>query len=170
MTRSMNLRIAALCCAGLAGCATPAAVSPVLPPISDACVGMTTAGPEADQVRRLEERGARANVEGWSIEEARAFFAPEWVSVQPSGSSSDLETVLSGFRNGRSVPWAGRFDITNLDVRVYCDTALAVGRAEAYQVGASSADARPAARFRWLNVWRKSNGRWVLTANQFTRF
>lgn len=80
-----------------AACAT----SPPLPHEARMCAPIT-AGPAVEEVRRLELRGGAVNVEGWAIEEARAFFAPEWVSVQPDGSVTRLETVLSNFVEGRS--------------------------------------------------------------------
>lgn len=151
----------------LGGCATTANVRA---DDSADCPTITSSGPDADEIRRLEERGARANVEGWSIEEARAFFAPEWLSVQPNGTDVSLESVFSTFPNGRSVPWAGRFDLTDLDVRVYCNTAIVIGRAEAYPPGATAADTEPAVRFRYLNVWRKVDGQWLYAAQQYTRY
>lgn len=129
----------------------------------------TAEGPDAEEIRSLEERGARANVEGWSIEEARAFFAPEWASVQPNGEVSDVDAVLSAFKDDRSVPWAGRFDLSDLDIRVYCDTAVVIGRGEAWAPGAP-AEVPPAVKFRFLNVWRKEGGRWLYAANQFVRY
>lgn len=160
----------AFCAASAASCATPIATPAAPSGSSNACLAMTTSGPDADELARLEERGARANVEGWSVEEARAFFAPEWTSVQPNGTNTNLDAVLNTFQNGRSIPWAGRFDITNLDIRVYCDTAVVIGSADAYRIGASGDGAQPAVHFRWLNVWRKVNGHWVYAANEYTRY
>lgn len=143
-----------------------------LPPANAeaACLSYSTTGPEVEEIRRLEQVGAESNVEGWTIEEARAFFGPEWVSVAPDGSVSGLDDVLSGFQDGRSQPWAGRFDIVELDIRVYCDMAIVVGRGEAYRIGATGPNDQPAVRFRWLNVWRNQEGRWVYIANQFARY
>jgi hypothetical protein len=135
-----------------------------------ACLSMQTSGPDAEEIRRLENRGAQSNVDGWSLEEARDFFAPEWISVGPDGAHSDLAAVLDGFENGRSRPWAGRFDILDLDIRVYCDSAIVVGKAAAYRIGASGPNDAPAVHFRWLNVWRKQDGRWLYVANQFARY
>jgi hypothetical protein len=117
----------------------------------------------------MEIRGAASNVEGWGIDEAWAFFAPEWVSVQPDGSMIGLDAVFEQFSDGRSRPWAGRFDLPELDIRVYCDSAVVVGLGRAWAPGAAP-DAPPAVRFRFVNVWRKSDGRWVYVANQYTRF
>lgn len=157
---------ACLIAAALAACST----APEKQVFTDACPMMTTTGPDVEEIRRLEERGAKVNVEGWTIEEAREFFAPEWLSAQPDGTDSGLETVFGAFQNGRSAPWAGRFEITDLDIRVYCDVAIAFGRADAYRPGAAVDQAQPDIRFRWLNVWRKAEGRWVYAANQFTRY
>jgi hypothetical protein len=163
--------LTAACAFAISGCATGG--GDVRQPgfeAQSACASMQTSGPDADEIRRLEMRGAQSNVEGWTIEEARSFFASEWVSVAPDGSLSGLDAVLSGFQDGRSQPWAGRFDIMELDVRVYCDMAIVVGAGEAYRIGASGPNDQPAVRFRWLNVWRKQDGRWVYVANQFTRY
>lgn len=134
------------------------------------CPTMQTSGGDVEEIRRLEQRGAQSNVEGWSIEEARGFFAPEWISVGPDGSVGTVAEVLSGFENGRSRPWAGRFDILELDIRVHCDSAVVVGKAAAFRIGASGPDDKPAVHFRWLNVWRKHDGRWLNSANQFARY
>jgi ketosteroid isomerase-like protein len=116
----------------------------------------------------LEQRGAATNVEGWTNEEARSFFAPEWFSVQPDGSVMRLDAVFARFQEGRSQPWARRFDLTELDIRVYCDTAIVVGLAEARARGGS--ETSPALHFRYLNVWRKHEGRWLYAGQQSTRF
>jgi len=133
-----------------------------------ACSKLVTSGSDADEVRRLELRGAASNVDGWSIEEARAFFAPEWVSVQPDGSQVGLDKVFSSFENGRSRPWAARFALTELDIRVYCDMAIVIGTAEASAKG----DKQPprTVHFRYLNIWRKSGAGWLYAAQQYTRF
>lgn len=151
-------------CVLASGCTTPSAVAAG----ETACPGFTAIGVDAEEIRRLELRGAATNVEGWSIEEARDFFAPEWMSVQPDGSVMGLDAVFARFQDGRSQPWAGRFDLTELDIRVYCDTAIVVGLAEARAPGSS--ETSPALRFRYLNVWRKHEGRWLYAGQQYTRF
>ena len=151
-------------CVLASGCATPAAAVAG----DAACSSFTATGPDAEEVRRLELRGAATNVEGWTIEEARAFFAPEWFSVQPDGSVTQLDAVLATFQDGHSRPRAGRFDLVELDVRVYCDMALVVGLAEARAPGGS--ETSPVLRFRYLNVWRKHDGRWLYAGQQHTRF
>jgi ketosteroid isomerase-like protein len=130
-----------------------------------ACAVATT-GADVDAVRRLEARGAAVNVEGWDIEEARGFFAPEWASVQPDGSVLRLDSVFAGFQDGRSRPWAQSFTHTELDVRVACDSAVVIGLAEVRPRGAPEG---VVVRTRFLNVWRKQDGRWLYAANQYVR-
>ncbi len=123
---------------------------------------------DIEEVRRLELRGARVNTEGWSLEEARAFFAPTFVSVGPDGNVAGLDSVLTGFAGGRLKPWAKRFDLVELDIRVYGAVAIVIGLAEAEWIGAP--DGTKPIRFRFLNVWRKVGGRWLYSEQQFTRF
>lgn len=138
------------------------------PALAAACSSDATSGPNADEIRRLEAIGARSNVDGWSLKEARGFFAPEWVSVQPDGALFHAQDVLSRFVNGRSFGWADRFDLLQLDVRVYCDVAVVVGLAEAHARGAPQS--APSMHFRYTNVWRKVGRRWSNVANQYTRY
>ena len=167
----LRTTLATACALVIGGCATNSAGAlQTGVEVHETCPSMQTSGPEVEAIRRLEERGAQSNVDGWSLEEARGFFAPEWISVGPDGNDANLAAVLEGFESGRSRPWAGRFDILDLDIRVYCDTAVVVGRAAAYRIGASEPGETPAVRFRWLNVWRKQDGRWLYVANQFARY
>lgn len=128
------------------------------------CDVAASTGADADAVRALEERGARANVEGWTIEEARAFFAPTWVAVGPDGAVRGVEEVFASFVDGRSQPWAASFELRELDVRVYCDMAVVIGLAEA-----RGSQPGQAARFRYLNVWRKIAGEWRYSEQQYVR-
>jgi len=151
---------------GLATVGHSSSSAPLAP--AKMCTKIATSGPDVDDVKRLELRGAASNVDGWTIEEARAFFAPEWVSVQPDGSQVGLDKVFSSFENGHSSPWAARFDLTALDIRVYCDMAIVIGTAEASAKG----DKQPprTIHFRYVNIWRKSAAGWLYTAQQYTRF
>jgi hypothetical protein len=158
------IRLAALAAAGLA-LASCVSVSVDETAAADACP-VVTADADVEEIRRLEQRGATVNVEGWGIEEARAFFAPEWVSVQPDGSVMRLDAVFAGFQNGRSRPWAQSFALSELDVRVACNSAVVIGMAEARPVGAPEG---VVVRMRFLNVWRKEGGRWLYAANQYVR-
>lgn len=128
------------------------------------CDVAVSTGADADAVRALEERGARVNVEGWTIDEARAFFAPTWVAVGPDGVVRGVEEVFASFVDGRSRPWATSFDLLELDVRVYCDMAVVIGLAEA-----RGSQPGQAVRFRYLNVWRKIAGQWRYSEQQYVR-
>jgi Domain of unknown function (DUF4440) len=151
-----------------AGRLTPCQAEP--PPASTpapACLGVAREGADVEAVRQMEQRGARMNIDGWDFADSREFFASDFVSIQPGGGVSDLAAVMSTFSNGRSPGWARRFDLTELDVRIFnCEFALVIGTAEAHPL-AAAADAPPW-RVRFLNVWRKEGGRWRYWANQFT--
>jgi hypothetical protein len=133
-------------------------------PEHGACSAVTS-GADVEEIRRLEQYGARVNVEGWSAEDARGFFAPEWVSVQPDGSRIDVAAALSRFQNGRMPAWAERFVVSDLDIRVYCGSAIVVGNAEALPRGAP-AGAAPV-RYRYMNVWRRGPSGWLYAMQLF---
>ena len=146
----------------------PARAQSPADPMTARCPGSTTTGPDVEEIRRLELRGGQVNVEGWSIEEARGFFAPDFFAIEPGGQINRLDKILSGFSNGRNPGFARSFDISGLDIRVYgCDAAVVTGLADV-RVLAAPPDA-PAWRIRFLNVWRRDEGRWRLAANQFVR-
>ncbi len=149
------LAFAALLQAGV--CAAPSAVA------HPNCAEGAAAEAE---IRELEAAGARSNVDGMSATDAAAMFADDYLSIGPDGSRSDRATVLRFYQPERSTPWASRFEIESLEVRVYCEAALVIGLASAESVGA---DAR-SARFRWLNLWHREAAGWKLVASQFARF
>lgn len=132
------------------------------------CPASATTGAEVEAVRKRELRGARVNIEGWEAEEARGFFAPEYLSIQPDGGVRRLDAVMAAFVDGRSRGWARSFEISALDIHVYhCVAAVVVGVAEV-RAAAAPADARPW-RIRYLNVWRWQDGQWLNSSNQFAR-
>lgn len=132
------------------------------------CPDVATTGPDVEAVRQLELRGGQVNVEGWTIEEARQFFAPEFVSIEPGGGVNRLDRVLSTFPDGRNAGFARSFDISGLEIHIYgCDIAMVTGTADV-RVRAASPEAPPW-RIRFLNMWRRDAGHWRLAANQFTR-
>jgi ketosteroid isomerase-like protein len=126
---------------------------------------VTTSGSDVEELRRLEHYGASVNVEGWSADDARAFFAPEWVSVQPDGSRIDVAAALARFRGGRMPAWAEHFTVSDLDIRVYCDAAVVVGNAEALPRGAPAAAAPM--RYRYMNLWRRGPTGWLYAMQIF---
>lgn len=126
------------------------------------------AGSVADTLalRALETEGARSNVTGMTSARAREFFAPEFRSWQPDGRSTSLAEIMATYRNGSSVPWASRFDITALSMHVYCDVAHVVGRADAHATNMPST--MPPLRFRWINVWRREGSLWRYVSNRYS--
>lgn len=132
------------------------------------CPSSTMTGADVNAVRKRELRGARVNVEGWDVDEARGFFAPEYLSIQPDGSMRRLDAVMAAFADGHSRGWARSFELSELEIRVYhCVAAVVTGVAEV-RAAAAPADARPW-RIRYLNVWRRQDGQWLNTSNQFAR-
>lgn len=145
----------------LSACATQ---PPAPPAPAVTCPAGATSGADVEEVRRLELRGAEINVTGWTIEEARAFFAPEWFSVQLDGSRVEADAVLGRFQNGRFPGWAESFEISNLDIRVFCGaTAVAIGDAEIRPRAAPD----QVMRFRYMNVWRKAPEGWLYAEQLF---
>jgi hypothetical protein len=111
----------------------------------------------------MEARVARVALEPWTLAEVAQVFAPEFQSVQPNGEVHGIDQVLGEFVNGRTAPWAARYDIIELDVRVYgCDSASVVGLAEVQPRGTSAP-----MRWRFTNTWRKENGAWLFARAQY---
>lgn len=129
------------------------------------CAIPVSQGPVAEKIRALEEAGASSNVTGVPLETAERMFWPDYVTVAQDGTVTPRESIL---RDWKPTPWASRFEIKQLDIRVYCDTAVVVGLSEAEALGAPTGTNR--VRFRWLNVWTESKGEWRLSATHFARF
>lgn len=129
------------------------------------CGEPVSSGPVAEAIRTLEEAGAASNVTGVSVEDAERMFWPGYLAVGQDGSLTTGAAILSKWD---PAPWASSFDIKELDIKVHCDTAIAIGLSEALWIGAPEG-AKPV-HFRWLNVWTHSNDEWRLSATQFSRF
>jgi len=129
------------------------------------CGEYVASGPIVETIRALEEAGAASNVTGQSVQEAERMSWPGYLAVDPDGKVTTRATILDQWS---AAGWASRFDVKELDIKVYCDMAIAVGLSEALPLGA--AEGTKPVHFRWLNVWTKSNDEWRLSATQFTRF
>jgi hypothetical protein len=145
------------CAAALGACAAqrPEQASP--------CLSVATSGADVDAVRAGELRVARVATEAWTLAEVAQAFAPEFQSVQPNGAVQTIDQVLGEFAHGRTSPWAARYDIVEIDVRVY-------GCAAASVVGVALVQPRSAAtpmRWRFTDTWRKENGAWLYARNQY---
>jgi hypothetical protein len=132
------------------------------------CGEAVTSGPAVEEIRALETLGAAGNVSGQSLANGERMFAPDYVATGPDGSVTTREAMLQKYTGGRLAPWASRFDIQDLNIRIYCDTAVVAGLSEALWKGAPQS-AKPL-HFRWLNVWTRTNGEWRLGASQSVKF
>lgn len=133
---------------------------------SKSCEALTE-GPDVDAIKLLEERGALTNVEGDTLSSAEEFFAEDFVTIDTQGNLLTRADILSTYENGRLQPWARRMELQDLDIRVYCDTAIVFGAAQSWAIGMP--DAAPPILFRFLHVWLKREGRWTYTAQHASR-
>jgi hypothetical protein len=88
---------------------------------------------------------------------------PDYVIIQPGGKVETKAEVLASYQSGTR-HW-DTAQVDQLDIRLYSDTAVVVGRWRASgQHGAERFDY--AARF--LSIWVKQEGRWQNTGYQST--
>lgn len=132
-----------------------------------ACAGFEVDGPVAERVRSLEVGGAAGNVTGQTLQDTEQMLSPEYFAIGPDGSVTDRADILKTYGNGKRPGWAVSFEIKSLGIRVYCDTAVVTGLAEA--TGKDANGTLRQAQFRWLNVWYQADGDWRLVASQFAR-
>lgn len=129
---------------------------------AEPCAAVATSGADVEAVRERELRAAQAPTTAWTLAEVTQLFAPEFQTVQPNGVVQRLDEVLGEFVNGRTAPWATRYEIVEMDVRVYnCAAASVVGVAEVQPRGG------PAMRWRFTDTWRKENGAWLFARSQY---
>jgi ketosteroid isomerase-like protein len=135
-------------------------------------------GAEADpgrserEVRELEARFREAVVRG-----DRAFYdrvlADDFTHTSHSGAFKTRAQWLAESRSGdkaEPVPGATRyeaFEVDDLAVRVYGDTAVVTGRTTPR--GLDSKGRPMTGRYRFLRVWVKREGQWRVVAFQGTR-
>jgi hypothetical protein len=158
MTTGASLKWLAImaCAATLAACAAQTQ------PRANTCLDIATSGADVDAVRAAEHHVARVTTDAWTLAEVAQVFAPEFQSVQPNGAVHGIDQVLGEFVNGRTSPWAARYEIVELDIRVFgCATASATGVAEVQPRSG------PAMRWRFTDAWRKQNGAWLYARNQY---
>lgn len=131
------------------------------------CPAFVAAGPAAERVRGLEVSGATGNVTGQTREDIEQMLSPEYFAISPDGAVTTRPDILKTYVGGKRPGWATSFEIKSLDIRVYCDTAVVTGLADA--MGQDANGAARKAQFRWLNVWHQADGDWRLVASQFAR-
>ena len=115
-----------------------------------------------EQVKAAEEQLADAHVR-MDIELIDSLLHPEYVIIQPGGIIETKDQVLKSYRSGIRYWESARSD--ELDVRVYGEMAIVVGRWQARGWN-GSVDFDYTARF--LSVWVRQDGRWLNLTSQST--
>jgi ketosteroid isomerase-like protein len=125
------------------------------------------------EVRQLEARLNRAVVEG-----DRAFFervlAPDFTHTSHSGKFKTRAEWMAEnkFSSPNEEPSSGRttytaFDVDDLAIRLYGETAVATGRSTPKGTNAKGEPIR--GQYRFLRVWVKRQEQWQVVAFQGTR-
>jgi ketosteroid isomerase-like protein len=126
---------------------------------------------DEQEVRGLEEQLAKAVVRG-----DREFFdrnlADDFTHTSHTGAFKTRAQWMaeSKFSDARQEPGATRYDAFEVDqlaVRVYGDTAVVTGRST--PKGTTAKGGPITGQFRFLRVWVKRQGRWQAVAFQGTR-
>ena len=127
----------------------------------------------AEEIRALEAELSRAVVSG-----DRTFFertmADDFTHTSHSGKFKTREEWMaeSKSENRKTAPQAGKtvyeaFDVDDLAVRIYGETAVVTGRSSPKGRNAKGEPIR--GQYRFLRVWVKRSGRWQAVAFQGTR-
>jgi ketosteroid isomerase-like protein len=145
-----------------AACLAPAVLAADGPPL-----------PRAErEIRELENQFARAVVEG-----DRAFYdrvlADDFTHTSHTGSFKTRAEFLAEDKfDAKGDPGSGRtrydaYDVDDLAIRIYGDTAVVTGRTTPR---GRNAQGQPiSGRYRYLRVWVKRQGRWQAVAFEGTR-
>lgn len=116
----------------------------------------------AHEVQSFEEQLAQAHVR-LDIDLIDSLLHPDYVIVQPGGRVESKAEVLDSYRSG-----ARRWDFARsdqMDVRIYADTAIVIGR---WTAKGQNGDFRFDYAARFLSVWLRENGRWLNLTSQST--
>jgi ketosteroid isomerase-like protein len=146
--------------------------------ITGTAVGWATSEDRQDigaerEIRELEAQLSRAVVEG-----NRAFYervlADDFTHTSHSGQfkTRDQWMAENKFENRPGKPQPGKtyyeaFDVDDLAVRIYGETAVVTGRSTPKGRTAKGEPIR--GRYRFLRVWVKRGGRWQVVAFEGTR-
>ena len=125
------------------------------------------------EVRELEAQFNRAVVEG-----DRAFFervlAPEFTHTSHTGKFKTRAEWMAEnkFANSKEEPKPGKtayivFDVDDLAVRTYGETAVVTGRSTPKGLNAKGEPIR--GQYRFLRVWVQRQGKWQVVAFEGTR-
>jgi ketosteroid isomerase-like protein len=128
-------------------------------------------GRDGQEVRELEEQLAKAVIRG-----DREFFernlADDFTHTSHTGTFKTKAQWMaeSKFSDTRQTPGATRYDAFEVDelaVRVYSETAVVTGRST--PKGTTAKGEPITGQFRFLRVWVKRQGRWQAVAFEGTR-
>jgi hypothetical protein len=125
------------------------------------------------EIRDLERQLSRAVIRG-----DRAFFehvlADDFTHTSHSGQFKTRSEWMAEnkFENREGQPQPGKthyeaFDVDDLAIRIYGETAVVTGRSTPKGVTAKGEPIR--GRYRYLRVWVKRAGRWQVVAFEGTR-
>lgn len=116
------------------------------------------------EIRALEAAVSRAVVQA-----DREFFekhlADDFTHTSHSGRFVNRVQWLEGIKPGRSLYKS--YDVEDLVVRIYRDTAVATGRSA--PTGTNSRGEPITGKYRFTRVWVKREGKWQVVAFQGTR-
>jgi ketosteroid isomerase-like protein len=146
----------------LVGCLVPAVIAAGGPPVAQA----------EREIRDMEAAFARAVVEG-----DRAFYdrvlADDFTHTSHSGAFKTRAEFMAENKFGEKGDSQGgrtrydSYDVDQLAVRIYGDTAVVTGRTSPR---GRTAQGQPiTGQYRYLRVWVKRQGRWQAVAFQGTR-
>lgn len=123
-----------------------------------------SAAPASEQeIRALEEERNRAILKGDAAALER-MTADDYSFITLRGELRTKSEIVKGFQSG-SFKYDSR-TISELNVRVYGDTAIVTGRST--QKGSENGKDY-SGDYRWTRVYVKQTGRWVTVALQTTR-
>ncbi len=128
--------------------------------------GRAEGAPDADAVQaitRIENDWAAA-ILARDVATIERFEAPEWTFIDPAGTLQTKAQNSDDFKSGAYVCTANHLD--HLDVRVYGDTAIALGletEKSTYKGEDSSG------QYRFTDGFVKRNGIWLAVATQICK-
>jgi len=115
-----------------------------------------------EQVRAAEEQLGEAHVR-MDIDLIDDLLHPDYVIIQPGGIVESKEQVLDSYRSG-SRQW--KFAQSDqMDIRVYGETAIVVGR---WQAKGRNGNVNFDYSARFLSVWVMQDDRWLNLTSQST--
>ncbi len=96
------------------------------------------------------------------LELLEQLMHPDYVIIQPGGIVGSKVDALKSYQEGRNWEEA---NIEDLDIRVYGDTAVVVGKWQARGINQGQSFDYQA---RYISVWVRHEGSWKMAADQST--